>query len=277
MADKGIAIRTCPARLPRASGLSAAALILVVACSSGGSGSAGTPLTPRQALLATATQAQKVTSASETLAIHGSGIQSVTTTGIIQFQRKPLKISENLKVAAAGKRTQIKAIVTDTAVYFNEASLARQLGKPWVKVDLSALNSTPLAGIAQLIHSLQSNNFANQAQLFAATKNVRVVGKQTIDGVPTTEYAGSFRAAEALKALSPSFRKVLAPALQVLGNSPVSFHVWVDSQHHTRKMTEIETINGEAISTTLTITAINQPVHIAPPPASQTVTPPSGS
>jgi hypothetical protein len=139
-----------------------------------------------------------------------------------------------------------------------------------------ALNKTPLASIAQLVHSLQSNNFANQTQLLAAAKNVRVVGKQTVEGVPTTEFAGSVYAAEALKALSPAFRKALAPALQVLGNRTMTFHVWVDGQHHARKVTEVVTINGETINTTVNITAINQPVQITPPPASQTFTPPGG-
>jgi hypothetical protein len=305
MADKGIAIQQslarlsraggqglstpllCPGKLVRVSsravGLSAAALILVTACSSGGSrpagssGSASSSLTPKQAMLATAAQAQKIHSATETLAVQGSGIQNTTTTGTIQVLRTPtLQLSENLNVTSAGNTTQIKAILTDTAIYLNEPSLAKQIGKPWLKLHLAALNKTPLASIAQLVHSLQSNNFANQTQLLAAAKNVRIVGKQTVGGVPTTEYAGSFQTAEALKALSPAFRKALAPALQALGNSTINFRVWVDDQHHTRKMTEVETINGETINTTVNITAINQPVQITPPPTSQTFTPPGG-
>jgi hypothetical protein len=103
---------------------------------------------------------------------------------------------------------------------------------------------------------------------------VHVVGTQTIDGVATTEYAGSVRAAQALKALPASFRKAMAPELLVLGNGTISFHVWIDGQHHTRKITDVETVNGETINTTVNITAINQPVQIALPPAGQTVTPP---
>ena len=273
MADEGKLIHASS----RAVGLSAAALVLVAACSSGGSGSASKPLSPRKALVATATQNQKVNSAVETLTVSESGIQNGSTSGAIQFQRTPTTlIGENLKLTVAGKSSQIKAILTGTAFYLNEASLTAKLGKPWLKLDLSALKSTPLGGITQLVHSLQNNNFLNLTQLFAATKKVRVVGKQTVDGVATTEYAGSFRADEALKALSPAYRKVLAPEIQALGNTPVSFHVWIDGQHYTRKATEIETINGETIRTTVTVEAINQPVHISIPPASQTVTPPGG-
>ena len=60
----------------------------------------------------------------------------------------------------------------------------------------------------------------------------------------------------------------MAPELPVLGNGTISFHVWIDGQHHTRKITDVETMNGETINTTVNITAINQPVQIAlPPPA----------
>jgi hypothetical protein len=256
--------------------LPAAALILA-ACSSGGTSAGGspasTPLTPRQALLAAATQAQQITSATERLIVHDNTSGS-TTTGTVQFRLKPtLLASENLNVTAAGTRTRIKMILTSTAIYLHEASLTSQLGKSWVKMDLSALSAlagTTGASLAKLVQSLQSNNFTNQAQLFAGAKNTRVAGTQTVDGVTTTEYAGSLTAAAALKALPASFRKALAPELQALGNSPVYFHEWVDGQHHLRKMTEVETVNGDTVTTMINITAINRPVHITLPRASQT-------
>jgi hypothetical protein len=69
------AFRWCRPVRRRASavGLSAAALVFAAACSSDGTSadgsSAGTPLAPRQAVLAAATQAQQVTSATETLTV----------------------------------------------------------------------------------------------------------------------------------------------------------------------------------------------------------------
>jgi len=99
---------------------------------------------------------------------------------------------------------------------------------------------------------------------------VHVVGSQPVDGVPTTEYAGSFQASALGKVLTPSLRKALASALQALGSSTVNFHIWIDGQHQVRKETEVESINGMTINTSVTITAINQPVHIAIPLVSQT-------
>ncbi len=245
------------------------------ATAAGGSEAAGTPVTPRQALLAAATEANNIKSATETVTVQDSGVQNVSTTGTIQLRRAPaMVIAEDLTVTAAGKNTQIKAIVTGTAVYLHEASLASQIGKPWIRLDLSALHTPGLAAFAQLVRSAQSNNFLNQTQLIAAASDVRDVGRQAVDGVPTTEYAGSFQSAELAKVLAPALRKVLAPVLQALGKSTVNFHVWVDGQHHPRKETEVETVNGLSISTAVTIRLINQPVQITLPPASQTFTPP---
>jgi hypothetical protein len=279
----------------RAIGLSAAALILLTACASGGSGSASgsrsastsgpasssasasAPLSPQRALLAAATQANKVTSATEKLVIRDSGSQNLAISGRAQFQRtSTLEIAEKLAIATAGKRTVIKFVLTGKALYLNEASIASQIGKPWLKIDLSDLKTTPLASLAQLVQEVQSNNFLNLTQMFAATSNVRLVRHQTVDGVPTTEYAGSFQAAELSKALAPGLRKVLAPALKAMGDSTIDFRTWIDDQHHTRKVTEVETIGGLTINTTVKISGINQPVHITVPPASKTATPPGG-
>lgn len=273
-------------RRASAASLSAAGLILAAACTSCGtsasSGSASAPLTPRQLLLAAATQAQQVTSATETLTIKDSGASSSAITGTIQFRLKPtLLISGNLDATAAGVSTPIQMIFTSTDVYVHEASLTSQVGRPWLEMDLSALSAlrgTSGASFTQFFHSLQSNNLANQALLLTVAKDARVVGTQTIDGVATTEYAGSFTAAAARKAEPASIQQALAPELYAMGNSTVYFREWIDGQHHPRKITEVETVHGVTTNTTIGITAIDQPVHITPPPASQTYfVPGSGS
>jgi hypothetical protein len=266
-----------------AAGLPAVGLILLAACTSCGTfadGGSATSLTPRHALLAAAAQAQQITSASETVTFKDSGASSSAITGTVQFRLKPtLLASETLNATAAGRSTQIKAIITSTAVYVQEASLTTQFGRPWLKMGWSTLSTlgTSGAGLAQLFRGLQSNNFAKQAQLFTVAKNSRIVGPQTVDGVTTTEYAGSFTAAEGLKALPADLRQALAPGLQALGNSTIYFREWIDGQHHLRKITEVETVHGVTTNTTINITAINKAVHITPPPASQTyVLPGSG-
>src|SRR5215469_11710032 len=182
------------ARRAAVAGLSAAALILLAACSSG-SKTASPPLTPSQALLAAAPQAQQATSVTETVRVDVSGASSSTTTGTIQVRLKPTLLAyETLNLTAGSTKTQLKLILTSTAIYVSEPSLTSQLGKQWVKIELSALPAlagTSGAGLAQFVQSLHSNNFVDQARLITVAKNTRVVGTQTIDGSTTTEYEGS--------------------------------------------------------------------------------------
>jgi hypothetical protein len=273
-------------RRPVAIGLSAAALTLLAACSSGGSdsvhglatstgaasASTGTQ-TARNALLTAATEAQHINSAVTTLHVKVAGSQASTETGTIQYRLKPdLLMGEDLHIAAEGGNTEIKMILTGTDVYFSEPGLS--VGMSWMKLSRSALKGTAAASFGKLIQSMQSSNYINQQQLLAVAKNARVVGTQTIDGEPTTEYAGSFRASDAVRALSPSVRQVLGPQLQTLGDSVISFREWIDGQHHVRQVIENETVKGNHVTTTMNISGINQPVQITLPPASQTTTSP---
>jgi hypothetical protein len=270
---------------PVAIGLSAAALALLAACSSGSSGSAastgaagttgaaassGTGSAASgsagSALLTAASQAQSINSAVTTLKIQVSGSQASTETGALQYQRTPSMMSQDMHIAAEGGNTEIKMILTGTDMYFSEPGLPT--GKTWMKFGLAALKGKS-ASFAQLIQSMQSNNFTNQAQLFAVAKNAHVVGQATIDGVATTEYAGSFKASDAVSALSPDVRNVLGAQLKSLGDSVVSFREWIDGQHHMRQVIENETVKGHAVTTTMNVTAINEPVKIALPAASE--------
>lgn len=252
-------------RRPVAIGLSAAALTLLAACSSGSSGSATG--SAGSALLTAATGAQNINSAVTTLHVQVTGSQASTETGTLQYQRTPTLMSQDMHIAAEGGNTEIKMILTGTDMYFSEPGLPT--GKAWMKFSLAALKGKS-ASFAQLIQSMQSNNFTNQAQLFAVAKNAHEVGTATIDGVATTEYAGSFRASDAINALSPGVRDVLGAQLKTLGDSVISFHEWIDGQHHMRQVIENETVKGQAVTTTINVTAINQPVQIPLPPASQT-------
>ncbi len=283
-------------RRPAAIGLSAAALALLAACSSGGSGSAaGTPAstgaatasagaqstasadtgaagTPaaQQALLAASADAQQINTAVTTLHVTVTGSQASTETGTLQYQRQPsLLMSEDLHIAAQGGNTEIKMILTSSDVYFSEPGLSAT----WTKLSRSALNGTAAASFGKLIQGMQSNNFSNQQQMLAAAKNVHEAGTQTIDGVQTTEYDGSIRASDAVKALSPSVRGILGAQLATLGNSLITFREWIDAQHHARRVIETEQVKGHPVTTMMDVTGINQPIKVTLPSGSQVTTP----
>jgi hypothetical protein len=44
-----------------------------------------------------------------------------------------------------------------------------------------------------------------------------------------------------------------------------------------RRVTEVESASGETVHSTINVTSVNRPVHVTPPPASETVVPKSDS
>ncbi len=212
-----------------------------------------------------------------TLDVRFGGSASQHMTGTIQEQRKPpLKVAATFKISAAGRVTPIQEIVTSKDIYFKMAALAATTGKPWVKISLAGMSAASGASFSQLFQDLERSNPLAQARLLAVSKNAHQVGTQVVNGVSTTEYAGSYAAADALRELSPGSRKLLGPLLQALGSSTVRFHVWIDGQHLVRKFADTETISGQLVTTTMNVTSINQGLTISLPPASQISSLPTG-
>jgi hypothetical protein len=199
-------------------------------------------------------------------------------TGTWRYQLRPtVEASADIRADMFGGGMETKAIVTDDAIYFDIGQIPGfpavpgEPGKPWIKVGIAGLKATGGGGLAELAQAMQISNPSVQVRLSQLATNTRVAGTQTIGGVPTTEYAGSYRADAILKAVPASERKTLVPVLRMLGPGPVYFREWIDGQHRVRKTIVVHTANGTTTTSTVYVTAFNQPVHIAPPPASQIV------
>lgn len=169
-------------------------------------------------------------------------------------------------------------ILTPSALYLKWPFLTSQLhtGKPWIKIPLSALNSSSGINLSSLINQFSSNQPLTQTRMLAGATNVRRVGTGTVGGVPVTEYTGTVSLAKGLAALDPKTRATLSQALSKAGISSAHFTIWMDAQHLVRK--SVVTENGSALSEviTTTVTSINQPVSVQVPPDSQVTTPPGG-
>ncbi len=255
-----------------------AALVLVAGCGAAGVSPAAKPLSARQAITLAADASQRINSETAEMAVQVGGSTSGSMSGTIQLQLKPtLLANAQFKVAASGQDIAIGEILTGGAIYVKIPGLTGipgHAGKPWLKVSLGQLTGTAESQVGQLIQGIQNSNAQNLTRLFTASKNVRATGTQTIDGVRTTRYTGTFTPSAASAALPASLRKLMGPELKLL-QGPVRFTVWIDGQHHTRKLIETEKIAGQSVVTNLTVTAINQPVHVTVPPASQVMTMPS--
>jgi hypothetical protein len=242
------------------------------------SGHSGSQLTATQIVVRASRQSTRLRSVSATLTEHISGAASATITGTMTEQRNPLLLSMSIDENAGGASIPISAIITSDAFYmkFKAGSLGmpKALVHKWIKIPFSVLGSGSIFGT--LMKSVQNNNPIVQTQLLVAAEHLRAVGTQTVGGVSTAKYTGFFTPSTAVKDLTPSLRTALAPALKLItGNVAVS--IWIDQQHHVRKLAEVERVGANTVTVVCTFSDFNQPVHISVPPASQVLTPPASA
>lgn len=255
--------------------LCAGALALIAGCSTsstgttGGTGTTGTtaPLTPQKAIRLAADESRRVNSLAATFSERVGSPAIETTSATMQLRLKPkLLANVSLRTSTSGRTTTVDEIVSAKAVYLKERSA--QTGRPWVEIRFSDLGGSLGNSISSLLQAAQNGNPAEQTQVLTASKNVHAVGTQVVNGVETTHYKGSVTASTALASLKPAVRKGLAPLMKLI-TGQIHFDVWIDAQHVTRRLVEVETVVGEPATVTVNVTAVNQPVQVTPPPASQ--------
>jgi hypothetical protein len=210
-----------------------------------------------------------------------SGMATGTLAGTMQIRTRPSLLAEvdlnTFSIAGQSLPGGMHEILTSKAIYMKMALLAQQLHKPWAELPFSSLQRATGVNLGQLLQQVQSNNPLVQTQMLASAKHVRAMGTQTIDGVKTTRYAGSYSPSAGLAKLPPSLRAMASKAMQALGIRTVDFNVWLDAQHQTRKVVISENGGIERITIAMQVTDINQPVSVTVPAASRVATIPASA
>jgi hypothetical protein len=259
----------------------AAAVLLAAGCGGGGTHPAARALSPQQAITLAANQAKQVNSFGVRMSVTMSGTASVTMSGTAHVRIRPTLLADAdfSKIDAAGQSLPggMHEILTHRSIYLKMAPLSQQLHKPWAKISFSDLQQGTGVNLSQLTQQVQNSNPLMQTQMLAAAKDVRAVGTQTIDGVTTTHYTGTYSLSAGLAKLPASQRAVAQKGLQTLGVKTVRFNVWIDGQHQTRKIVVAEAGSVENMTMTMQVTGINQPVSVTLPPASQVATIPASA
>ncbi len=139
---------------------------------------------------------------------------------------------------------ELEEILTDKQIYFKDPAFTKATGKPWVEADISELSTKVGVSLGSLLQNLESADPLDQTKLFTASKNAHVVGTTMLNGVSTTEYAGTYAPKVALAELSPKLRKIIGPTLRTIGANPVQFEVWIDAQHVVRRAIDTNNVHG---------------------------------
>jgi hypothetical protein len=246
------------------------AVLVLAACSGGsaaGSHAGAGSLSAAQAVSLAARQAKTIRSYSVKVSTATTGAGADTVSGTMQLRVKPsLLAGMHLTVAGGGITQSVEEVLTPKAVYLKLPGLGI-LSKPWIRLSLTGGNPVG-AAIGQLLQSIETANPQNETEMLTASKDLRKAGTQVISGVPTTRYTGSYSVTAALSRLPAGLRK-LSGAIKSRGVSAVHFTIWIDGRHQTRKIVTVASGSGTTVTSQLQIFAINQPVHVTVPPASQ--------
>jgi len=239
-------------------------------------------VSPVSALELAANSSKAVNSLTATMSIQGSTTSGdLNISGTIKEQLHPSLIAEvDLAAFSAGGQSApggLSEIVTSKALYlrFPELMQAQHINKPWAKISLSSLGATG-ASLSSLLNEVQGNSPVTQTQLFAHSRDVKKVGTGVVNGVPVTEYAGTYSVSQVIAALPASERAALGSSISAAGISAVHFSIWLDANHLPRKLVVTESGTSVTEKVTEVITSYNQPVNIQlPAPAETYVVPAS--
>ncbi len=252
--------------------VSTACALAVTACSSSGStqsgkaSNTGTPTASASPTVLTAAGLAAdlesgglgIKSAHLTLAVSAAG-QDVVAQGdetLASGKLTALNLDEKIGTMALSIR------IIGSSLYVKLPPTLAPGTKPWFKA--SAASSNPmLKQLAASIASTQQSASLDSYRAFAsAATSIKVVGSTTVGGAPATHYA---LVVDVSKLPASSATAPLAKA----GIKTLPVDLWVDQQHRPVQIVEKLTVQGQPVTTTVTIGNFDAPVSISAPPASQ--------
>jgi hypothetical protein len=243
-----------------------------------GSGSAGdgVQLTAAQVLQKASQKTSQVDSYKADISMNvGTSQGAMNMHSLAQVRLKPnMAFTMTVdKMSVGGQSLPVSAmqlVYLDKVIYLKSAQLSQATGgKPWLKVDLASQARQGGLDLDTLLNQSQQANPAEQTKMLTASKDVREVGEESINGVKTTHYTGSTTVEEALAKLDAKTRAELGKAYRDVGGTKINFDLWADDQQLPRKLTsKIPTPEG-TMTMTMVYLDYGKTVTVNAPPAEQ--------
>ena len=265
-------------RLPLAVAATVGAVVALAGCGSGGSGSASaggsssSPATPSAAATATdAAGLQTVLRSGATslktahldMTVDAAG-QSLTASGDEKLSGGKLKAMDlSEQIGTAGT---IRIVIVDGKTYAQLPQSAGTTAKPWVLVTTDSTNPV-VASMASTLQSVQQSASVDQYSAFAqAAVGVVPQGAEKVGEASTTHYSLTVDVSKMPDTVTG--RQALISA----GITTLPIELWVDGKGRPVKMTEQLSVQGQSVSTVVTLSRFDEPVTVTAPPADQVST-----
>ncbi|MFI6501867.1 DUF1396 domain-containing protein [Nonomuraea typhae] len=197
--------------------------------------------------------------------------QSGKVQGRMLYQSKPT-LAVDFTVDAAGFGEQqlpggAKAVLQGDVLYVKVDALNKVLGatKPWIKVPLTEAGSP--GEVQRYLAQVQQFDLAAVTKMVTASQDVKQVGTESVNGVDTTHYSGTFPVDAAVQLLPADEQQRAKENLAELKD--VKFDIWVDGQGLPAKLQLNGEERGGKLDATLFFKGFNEALNIQAPPADQ--------
>jgi hypothetical protein len=206
-----------------------------------------------------------MTAAGQTIPMDGSGV--------IDEQRRQGTFSMSFTAPGVGA-VKMDAIMDGHVIYMRLPSTLGSAipgGKPWMKLDLEKVGKAAGIDLGALQQS-GGNDLGQYLAFLRGAGGARVVGTDTIRGVPTTHYAAYIDFSKAAGRLGGAAKKALQQVQSMVGVSSIPVDVWVDRHQLVRRMTmefSTQTPIDLSMNMTMDVLRYHVPVDVTPPPADQ--------
>ncbi|GAA4234052.1 lipoprotein [Actinomadura meridiana] len=212
-----------------------------------------------------------------TMQISGSSDGNLTASGAMRYRTKP-DLAYGMRfdqMTAAGKSMNgTEYLLVDRAMYMKIPMLTELGGsaaKPWLKISLDELGQKSGLNLDEMLKQSKQMDPVQNTKMLTASKDVREVGKETVDGVETTHYTGTYRMEDAIAKLPADQQEALRKSYADAGMDSMSFDLWVDGKQLPRKLAmKSQQATSGTMNITMTYRDYGKPVEVTAPPASQT-------
>ncbi|MBB6471794.1 LppX_LprAFG lipoprotein [Sphaerisporangium rubeum] len=196
-----------------------------------------------------------------------------SVTGTMVYHQKPQVASDVTldKISAGGQNVPggVRVILLGQTAYMKVEMLNKLLGgtKSWIKLDLAELGRSAGVDASQFLAQAQQLDLKTSVKMITGSKDVKAVGTETVGGVDTTHYKGTFPVAAAVQQLDPEMRQKLEPQLGELKD--MKFDAWIDAENLPRKMEMNGAAEGGTFKAALQFSQFNEAAEVTAPPADQ--------
>ncbi|MEH0470319.1 LppX_LprAFG lipoprotein [Streptomyces sp. B21-097] len=247
-----------------------------VACGRGAksdsAGAAPPRVTPAAAVAKAAKNSEDITS------LHYRISGTVPAKGRLEAEAsmntKPLAMSMKMITAAnQGRESHLEIRFVDEAMYVGGSGVSSEKlnGKSWLSAAPATWGRSAVdnQSYGVLPSQLQGTPTA-QSTLLTGSKDLRLIGTETVDGTTTTHYTGTVNS-------DGLIRERLDQFMQLEVSDPLTMDLWTDGDDRTKqfrmraKHSDMLTGAGDAaLDLTITFLDFNQPVTIKAPPTKDT-------